>query len=284
MWWMGSWMAAMAAEPAPAAQPYSLPWQLRPVTVGKVVRSDTSLALYEAGDATVASTLTAAWALGSHLAPMVRGALVYDTAGEEPGGTALVNPLVGATYAARLQELHLAGFLGVTLPVGAGGGLQADPAATAAAGRGIAARSGMDNALFAVNYTALVAGADAAWLGEGATLQGEVTVLQLLHVRGPSTEDARKTNLTMGLHAGYALRPWLSLGGELRHQRWLSTPAAVRADPTLRDTTTLAAGPRLHLKLDDLKLRPGVSYAVPLDAPLAEARYHLLQLDLPVVF
>jgi hypothetical protein len=285
MFVLGWWMAASATEPA-APPPYSLPWQLRPVTVGKVIRSDTSLALYDPGvqSATVASTLGVSWALSPHFAPILRGALVHDTAGEEPAGTALVNPLVGGTYAVKLEPLQLAGFLGVTLPVGTGGGLQADPATTAAIGRGIAARSGMDNALFAVNYTTFVAGADAALLSEGATLQAEVTVLQLLHVRGPSEEDPRKTNLTAGLHAGYALRPWLSVGGELRHQRWLSTPAAVEADPSLRDTTTAAVGPRLHLRVDELRLRPGVSYAVPMDAPLSQARYHLLQLDLPVVF
>ena len=74
------------------------------------------------------------------------------------------------------------------------------------------------------------------------------------------------------------------MGGELRHQRWLSTPLAVAADPTLRDTTTVALGPRLHFRQDDVWIRPGVSYALPLDAPLARSRYHLVQVDVPVVF
>ena len=158
------------------------------------------------------------------------------------------------------------------------------PAAAAAVGKGIPARAAMDNALFAVNYFTLLAGADAGWVSGGATIQAELTVLQLFHVRGPSTEDARRTNLTAGFHAGYALRPWLSVGGELRHQRWLSTPAVVAGDPALRDTTTVALGPRLHLRAGDLWIRPGVSYAVPLDAPLAPSGYRILQLDVPVVF
>jgi hypothetical protein len=185
--WLGALTAVAAAPPAP---PYSLPWQLRPVTVGTSVRSDTSLALYEPG-ATVASTLGASWAVTPHFAPLIRGALVYDAPSEGPAGAALVNPLVGGTWATG--GLRLAGMLGVTLPVGTAGGTEAEAAETAAASRGIAARSGMDNALFAVNYTSLVAGADAAWLVEGASRCSRAGTAERRAPTGKRTPSAAST-------------------------------------------------------------------------------------------
>ena len=67
--------------------------------------------------------------------------------------------------------------------------------------------------------------------------------------------DATRTNSTMGVHAGYFLLPALSLGGEVRYQRWLSTPTrivtGVRSDfPTANmDTLSFAVGPRFHIKV-----------------------------------
>jgi hypothetical protein len=42
---------------------------------------------------------------------------------------------------------------------------------------------------------------------------------------------------------------------------------------------------RFHAKLGDkIWLRPGVSYSVGLDNPMAKQTYKILQLDVPVVF
>src|SRR5262245_6566247 len=78
-----------SGTPAPAAPPpppYSLPWQLRPVTAATVLRSDNSLALYQnAKDetgSTVASTFLASYRLTSELAPLLRVAVVQNS---EPG-------------------------------------------------------------------------------------------------------------------------------------------------------------------------------------------------------
>jgi hypothetical protein len=104
--------------------------------------------------------------------------------------------------------------------------------------------------------------------------------------------DKSKTNFTTGLHVGYFIIPMLSLGGEIRHQRWLSTPKAVEkdeadggADLGIRDTTTFAVGPRFHFKLSDsVWFRPGVAFAMPLDKPMSKSDYKMVQLDLPVAF
>ena len=54
--------------------------------------------------------------------------------------------------------------------------------------------------------------------------------------------------------------------------------------PAARDTTTVAIGPRFHFKAGGLWLRPGLSYAAALDSPAKDLGYHIVQLDVPVVF
>src|SRR5262252_6320940 len=97
----------LAAAPAP----YSLPWQLRSVMASTSLRSDTSLASYEDASAahglTVATNLSASFRVpgtssgtrGTGLAPLVRFAFVGDSPPSGAGGTAIVNPLLGVTYA-----------------------------------------------------------------------------------------------------------------------------------------------------------------------------------------
>jgi hypothetical protein len=142
----------------------------------------------------------------------------------------------------------------------------------------------MDNALFAVNYGTVIGGLGAARVTRGLTLQAEATVLQLTRLRGPRSQDTVRTNLTLGLHAGRFLSPRVSLGAELRLQRWMSEAAPVRANPAAREALTAAIGSRLHLRLGKRWLRPGLSYTRALDAPLEGQGYDMLQLDVPLAF
>jgi hypothetical protein len=288
----------IAAPPAPPA-PYSLPWQLRPVTVGTVLRSDTAVALYEnaAGQqgSTVATMLLGSYKVTPNLAPLVRAGFVQNSApGTDPSGTSLLNPIVGLTYARKLGGFRLAGFLGSTIPVGAGGGDTPDKAAAAANKAGIAARSGMDNAMFAVDYLTAIGGVDAAYVDHRFTVQAEATLFQLFRVRGEGTApatDHTRTNSTFGLHAGFFILPQLSVGGELRYQRWLTTPTqlvmtkVVPIPDASLDTMTVAIGPRGHFALGHgMFFRPGLAYARGLDKPLSSSSYNMVQVDLPVVF
>lgn len=294
------------AKPKPP--PYSLPWQLRPVVAGNVVRSDTAIAFYEnpvSGNAgtTVASMLLVSYKVIENLAPLVRIGLVSSSPPEAPmampppkSATGFLNPVLGATYALKFGPTWKLGlFLGLTVPVGSGGGDDAKPEAKAANAAGIAARSAMDNAMFAVNDFVVFPGVGLAYTNAGFTAQVEATVLQLSQVRGgeKAQADDSRTNFTTGLHLGYFVVPMLSLSGDLRYQRWLSTPKAVAADEALaddaalglRDTTTFAVGPRLHFKLSDsVWLRPGVAFAMPIDKPMSKSKYKLVQLDLPLAF
>lgn len=299
--------------PKPAASPYSLPWQLRPVVPGNVVRLDTAYALYDVraptGDAdanTLATTVLFSYKLLDNLAPLVRVGHVTTKLDGADRASAFVNPVLGALYGLPLsRELKLGIFLGVALPLGQGGG---DRGATdsdtskryAAAGSGIYARSAMDNAMFAVNYLTFFPGLGIAYVADGLTVQAEATVLSLHRARGGESAepDEHRVNFTSGVHVGYFVLESLSLGADLRYQRWLSTPSAVEADEAaadddqrgIRDQATFAVGPRFHFQPGDgLWLRPGIAYARGIDRPMSGADigptdYHVIQLDVPFVF
>ncbi len=306
--------AQAAADPGaapPPPPPYSLPWQLRPAAAASVVRSDTAFAFYEnpaSGESgtTVASMLLGSYKLTPEFAPMVRLGVVDNsppdgamTAAGAPLDSAFnfVNPVVGGTYVFKLSPaFRLAAFLGLTLPIGGGGGDMPDPANAQANARGILARSAMDNAMFAADYFTVFPGVGFAYVDHGLTVQVEATLLQLFRVRGDAipANDASRTNFTAGLHIGYFIIPQLSAGAELRHQRWLSTPGTIEAgvamrteddEDMLRDTTTFAIGLRGHFKLSDtLWLRPGLAYARGLDDPMDAQGYDIVQLDVPLQF
>jgi hypothetical protein len=292
-------MPAPPTDAAPAAAPskpppYSLPFQLRPAVAASVLRSDTAFAFYKdpvsgKSGTTIPSMLLFSYKLSDNFAPMVRLGVVSNSAPSGTSGFGFLNPVLGATYALKpTPELRLAMFLGVTIPVGSGGGDKPDLKQKAARAAGIPARSAMDNAMFAVNDFTIFPGVDLAYVKDGFTAQVELTLFQLTRVRGAKDQpDSAKTNFTAGLHLGYFFIPELSAAVELRHQRWLSTPKQVAADPTgsLRDNTTVAFGPRVHLKLNEtMWLRPGVSLAFALDDPMKKSSYKIVQLDIPFAF
>ncbi len=309
---------AEAAPPPDATKPkpppYSLPFQLRPVVAASVIRSDNTLAFYkgpegsaledESGTAFV-SMLLASYKVTDWFAPLVRVGIVSNSPPSLPepkieGTTNFLNPVVGGTFAFKpTPDTRLALFLGLTIPVGSGGG--GDPPgedpdldrARAANNVGASARSMMDNAMFATSYFTVFPGVGFAYVKSGFTAQVEATVLQLTRVKGePFQKDSSKTNFTAGLHLGYFFVKQFSFGAELRHQRWLSTPEQPDVDqfPGLRDTTTVAFGPRVHLQFSEkVWFRPAVSLALPLDEPLANGKraptdFKMVQLDLPVSF
>lgn len=278
---------------AHADSPYSLGWALRPASPANVVRSDTSIGFYDdAGmsGSTVASTFLVSYKVTPAVSPLARFAVIRNDPASGTSATAMSNPLVGVMWAPPVvaPPFKLAVFGGLALPLGSGGGNGADPMMTTTVRSAIAARSSMDNALFAVNDLTPIAGIDAAYVADGLTLQVETTLFELFRVRGDEVQpDAYKTNFTTGLQVGYFVTPWLSASSELRYQRWLSTPAAVRMDTTgaSRDTLSGAIGVRGHIALGGPRwLRPGVSYARGFDAPLTGRNYQIVQIDVPFAF
>ncbi len=286
------------APPAPPPPPYSIPWQLRPIAATTAVRSDTSTAFYDTNGSsgtTVATMLAGSYQLTPHLAPLVRLGFVNDDApGAAVGGSSFINPIVGLTYARRVGSFRWAAFGGAAIPIGSGSGDHPSAGIADANKTGPLARAAMDNAMFAVNYFSAIVGADAAYVDHKLTVQAEATLFQLLRVHGDdagaASTDAARTNSTMGIHVGYFLFPVLSLGAELRYQRWVTTPTQLNAmgmkvDVPNLDNVTVAIGPRAHFALGrGMFLRPGISYSRALDQPLSGHSYNIVQVDVPVVF
>ena len=285
-------IAILVASSANAAadNPYALGWSLRPAGPVSTVRSDTAVGFYEdAGVAgnTVASTFLVAYKVAPAISPLMRFAVVRNDPATGGSATAMSNPLVGAMYAVRVAAPYkLALFGGLALPLGSGGGNSADPNMTSTVKSAIAARSSMDNALFAINDLTPIVGIDAAYVASGLTLQLEATLFELFRVRGDAVQpDAYKTNFTSGAQVGYFVLPSLSTNLELRYQRWLTTPAAVDAAPPTRDTLSAAFGLRGHIDLGAKRwLRPGLSYARGLDDPMSGRNYQIVQIDVPFTF
>ena len=288
----GAIAGAQPASPPPPAAPYSLPWLLRPVMPTSVVRLDETLAFLEdpasgSGGATYVTSLIATYKASPRWVPIFRQTFIHNDppTAANPSASAFSNALLGINYLRPLdRDWRFAGFFASTIPIGSGGGDHPDPGRSAAQTAAIPARSSMDNALFAVNYWTVIGGLGVARVTKGLTLQGEVTVLQLFRVRGPDTQDENRTNFTAGLHAGHFFSPRVSLGAEVRMQRWLTNAAPVRNDPSAREQLTFGIGPRFHLKAGRHWVRPGISYTRAFDDPMKRQGYDIVQIDVPVAF
>lgn len=292
--------AGANAPPITPPPPYSLPWQLRSVVPANAIRSDSSVSFYDnaagQGGGALVTMLNGCYKLTPNLAPLIRVGFVQSQApGTQPDGSSFLNPVVGLLYGRRVQSIRWAIFGGATLPIGSGSGDKPNSGVSVANTAGRDARSGMDNAMFAVNYVAGGLGGDLAYVDHRFTVQGEATLFELLRVHGDDagaqSTDASRTNSTFGLHVGYFFIPQLSIGAELRYQRWLTTPtrlvngAKVDIPDANKDQTTVAIGPRAHFAIGtSLFVRPGISYTRALDNPLSGASYNVLQVDIPVLF
>jgi hypothetical protein len=174
----------------------------------------------------------------------------------------------------------------LTLPVGTGGGDAPNPAEAAVRGKAQLARAGMENIIYAVNDLATVPGAAIAYVDHGWTVQVEATFYFLARVRGEQAQpEALKINFSTGLFVGYFVVPkYLSLGLELRYQRWLLGPNSVNTAPATVDNLSLAGGVRFHVPIGSGWLRCGLAYGGGLDSPLSAGHYNHIQFDCPYNF
>jgi hypothetical protein len=281
--------------PTPAPPPYVLPFQLRPAIAPNVVRLDFPLAMYGrqsdtiAGGLTIAPTIVASYRVLPWLAPLVRLGMFSNSPTDGASGTGFDNPLIGVLATPNAGNGFRPSFYAAfTIPVGSGGGDAPDAGVAAATGRGRAARSYLDNALMLPNYFAAVQGVGLAYLRNGFTIQAEATVLEFVRVRGPAaTQNSSIVNSTWDLWLAYSIMPQLSVGIELRHQRFLSTPLAVSANHALREQTTIAVGVRTKIALGSGIVMPlGIAYIRGIDEPMqgSGASYNTIWIDVPVLF
>lgn len=284
--------------PAPAVSPawkksmYSLPWVMRPAIAPNLIRLDTVYANYAApsgnGGGTVVSMLTAGYRpipSAQSLGFYFRMAFNANVPGSGPGGAGLSNPMLMALWTPEVApNVRLAVFGALAIPVGMGGGNDADTNTRNAVRAGIQARLAMDNALFAQNYLTPVVGLGAVWTYRGLTVQAEATVLQLIRVRGEAKDpDEARTNFTVGAHVGYRVIPQLTVAGEVHYQHWLWTPSALAEN--LRGQFTATLGLRANLPVTHAGiLRPGVAFSFPVGGAMETNNYWALQLDVPFAF
>jgi hypothetical protein len=251
------WATAVRAD-GPA--PYTAPLQLRGAVAGNVVRTETALGFADNGGA-IASYLSANYKFLPDMAGVVRVGMASASPEVGSAPVALMNPQLGVLWSPKLGEsFRLSPFFAVTIPVGMGGGDAPDPGVSRSLAAARQARFALDSAIALPNHVWLAAGVSAAWIAHGLTVQAELTVVQGVQVRGPAAVDDGVTNSLSGVFVGYAVLPELSVGTELRYQRFLSTPASVVNDPDAREQLSFGVGARGHLKLDTVTVRPGVSY------------------------
>jgi hypothetical protein len=268
--------------------PYSLPWQLRPAVPQNLVRADNSFAFYGVDGVSIISELGLSYKVLPRLALIAKLGVAESSPPTGAGGFGFFNPLIGGQVGFwPAKSVRIGGFLGLTLPVGMGGGTEPNPGSQNVNAAAMVARSGMDNPLFMPDYFTAWPGLDIAYVTKGFTVQGEISMAFLTKVRGPQTEKTSNVDLSMGLHLGYFLFPFVSFGVDLRHQRWLTNVSYVANDPSreIRDITSIGLGPRAHINLSDtLRFRPGLSLSFGLDRPMGSSGYKVVQLDLPFNF
>jgi len=213
-------------------------------------------------------------------------------------GVASTNLLIGGFWSHKFADnFRFSVFAASTIPVGSGASAVTEPGAAAAeAPAGQLSRSALDNVMFAVNDWSLLEGLDLAYIGHRLTVQAEVTLFELFRVRNEAaTPDTYKINFTTGLHLGYFVANFLSFGAEVRYQRWLSDPKSVVNDEAnadkglvvqgLRHNLSFGIGPRFHIKLPGGRwLRPAIVYEPGLAGVMATRKYHVLQIDIPILF
>jgi hypothetical protein len=283
--------AGTAEAPAQAPAPYAAPFGLRGVGAATAIRGETAYGLNAGTSSTVVQYLIASYAVVPEVSLYARGGWVDYIPSVGNSSTAFTNVTIGALWATKLSStLRLATTLSSGLPVGQGGGDSPDPGAAAAIAAGNLARSRMEgSSTFSPNDLAPFVAADLAYVSGGLTLQAEVNVFELIRVRGSNADpDATKTVISGGVAAGYFIVPELSLGVEARDAAYVSTPVAVDAGKVSRMWITVGGGPRVHLHLGEtIWFRPGLAYIQPLNDPapnISAASYHIVQLDLPLVF
>ncbi len=282
--------AAQPEAPSPASKraAYSLPWGLRPAIAPNLLRLDTVVAPANDGT-TVASILTGGGKPFSGAPDLgFYGRVGFAHHASDTDAAAIVsNPLVGALYTPELAPgLRLAGFGGVALPIGMGGGNTPDPAERATLAAASRSRGGLDGVLFGSNYLAFAGGLDLAYLVAGFSFQLEGTLVNGLRVRGEAADaDESRAAATTGVHVGYLVAKLVNLSVEARLQAFLSDAAPAVANPDAREQLTLSGGARFNVELAPTILaRPGLAYSAGLDAPMSDAEVHVVQVDLPFTF
>ena len=276
--------------PKPKAEPYPSLFMMGSPTPGTGVKADATLATFSKdGNPGLASVFLVSGGYKITDSFGVRLRLGVDRVAVDGADTKVgfLNPDIGAVYAWRLGRwLRLGVGLTLRLPLGSGGGNDGDPDLVAAHKSASLARSSMEGSMYSVNDFSTGYTVNFAYVGHGLTAQAQSSIFTSFRARGDEVQsDTFKASWTQYVGLGYFIIPALSIGTELRYQRYVSTPSSVEKDPSARQNLTVAGGLRAHFKVSDsVSIKPGASYAHGLVGPVSTGDYNMFELDLPVSF
>lgn len=252
----------------------------QPAPVGVSGSLSNSLVLRgSVSEATLMTVLSASYAWTNSFSTFARLGSVYNASSGLPGAAGLANPALGVTVQFEVtKHLVIGGQLGITVPVGSGGGDSPSPAALRAWTNSI----DWGGAMFAVNHADIFHGARATYTIDALSLQLECTLHELLRVRGAAADPIGSAATVTGTTAtvSYAVLPRLSLSTALSETRVWNTPAYVVADPNSRVDYFFSAGVSTSVKVGRTEIAPGISYARALDLPLSGAGFQVAEIDL----
>jgi hypothetical protein len=285
-----SWSPELGPEPQRPKPPYTSPFQLRSIIPKSGVRVDSILGLYQTPTSNAQLTVvlvSAQLKLAEPFALQARWGIDSNQTGNDNTRTGILNPTIGGLLGVPIgRDFRFAMSITIGAPLATGGGNAPDPNEVAMQKQAILARSAMDNTSFAINDVGFPSGLSLAFVKKGVTAQVDATVIPSVRVKGAAAQsDDSKVNSTYGLFLGYLFAREVSIGAELRYQRYLTTPAAVAKDPSSRDNLTAAIGPRFHFEIaNGTWVRPGLSYGRGLRGPTQQQSFQMVQLDVPFSF
>jgi hypothetical protein len=270
---------------------YTRPFQLRGVIPGNGVKVDSTVAPYRldgVGGWVTVVLVSGQVRLVESLALQARWG--FDDNRVSGGGGSrfgILSPTLGLLYGVPIgQGFRFAASTVVGFPVATGGGNAPHPNDIALQRQGMLARSAFDNTSFAINDVGFPTGLSLAYIACRLTAQADASVIPTVRIKGARAQsDTSKVNSTYGFFLAYRFVPAISVGAEVRYQRYLSTPSAVEQDPSARDNLTVGGGFRLNLPLSEgVRVRPGLCYSRGLRGPVEQQSFQMVQLDLPISF
>lgn len=245
-----------------------------PSPVGVNVTLSSSLVLRpESRQQTLIQVLSGSYAVNSWLSAWGRVGWAADSA------TAFANPAAGLTANVPIgKHLVLGGLVGLTAPLGTGGGNAPSANLLKAWTNSI----DWGGAMYAVDHVDAMAGVHGAFTLGNATLALDSTLHELTRVRGekvdPLGAHASVTSTTATL--SYALHPKLTLSSAMSETRFWNKPTCIQESPASAQDYFFIAGVSSAVNIGGVDVAPALSYARALDLPLSADKFQVVELDL----
>jgi hypothetical protein len=231
-------------------------------------------------ESTLVQSLGISYAVSDAVSLSLRYGAVHHSGGGQPASTGLGNLVATGGITKPIGDyLQLSGGLATTLPTNAlGTGTMEDA-------RFAAEMSAIDwfGTMFLPNYLDLAPGAGASLTAAGVTARLQIDVHEVIRVRTERVNafDAAATAFVPDVSLSYRVMSPLSLSAHVTEIRLLTTPSSVEANPSLRTEHFVSGGASLDVKLGGAKTVTGtLTYARPIDGPLAPQHYQAIALDL----